>query len=138
MSARIDNLRRMPPDFFADLVLLLHALFILFALFGALTTLVWRWAPVLHLPALAWGVAIELTGGICPLTPLENSLRRAAGEAGYEGGFLEHYLVPILYPAALTPWVQVLLGVGLAAINVLLYAWVIRRIRRRRALPASV
>jgi Protein of Unknown function (DUF2784) len=124
--------------FLASLVLLLHALFVFFAIFGALTTLLWRYAPVLHLPALAWGVAVELTGRICPLTPLENSLRRAAGEAGYEGGFLEHSLVPTLYPAALTPRVQALLGVGLAAINLLLYAWVIWRMRRRRALPASV
>ena len=117
----------------ASLVLLLHALFVLFAIFGALITLVWRYAPLLHLPALAWGVAIELTGGVCPLTPLENSLRRAAGEAGYEGGFVEHYLVPILYPAALTPRAQTLLGVGLAAINIALYAWVIRRMRQRCA-----
>jgi hypothetical protein len=122
----------------ADLVLLLHALFVLFAIFGALAMLAWRWAPVLHLPALAWGVVVEFTGRICPLTPLENSLRRAAGEAGYEGGFLEHALVSTLYPAALTPRVQALLGVGLAAINLLLYAWVIWRIRRRRALPASI
>ncbi|HVN41123.1 MAG TPA: DUF2784 domain-containing protein [Myxococcota bacterium] len=123
----------MPSSLLASLVLLLHALFVLFALFGALTTLAWRWAPVLHLPALAWGVFVELSGGICPLTPLENSLRRAAGEAGYEGGFLEHYLLPILYPAALSPRLQTLLGVGLAAINLLLYAWVIRRMRQRRA-----
>jgi len=130
---RSDSLLSRMPSFLAGLVLLLHALFVLFALFGALTTLAWRWAPLLHLPALAWGVAVELTGWTCPLTPLENSLRRAAGEAGSEGGFLEHSLVPILYPNALTPKVQTLLGVGLAVINLLLYAWVIRRMRRRRA-----
>src|SRR5262249_45500756 len=117
----------------ASLVLLLHALFILFAIFGALAALLWRYAPLLHLPALAWGIWIELVGGICPLTSLENSLRRAAGEAGYEGGCLEHSLTSILYPAALTPRLQTLLGVGLAAINLLLYAWVIRRVRQRRA-----
>ena len=121
----------------ASLVLLLHALFVLFALFGALAMLVWRYAPLLHLPAVAWGVAIELTGGVCPLTPLENSLRRAAGEAGYEGGFLDHYLLPILYPAALSPRLQTLLGVGLAAINLLLYACVIRRMCRRRAVART-
>ena len=123
----------MSSSLLVSLVLLLHAVFVLFALFGALAMLAWRWAPVLHLPALAWGVWVELTGGICPLTPLENSLRRAAGEAGYEGGFLDHSLVSTLYPAALSPRLQTLLGVGLAAINLLLYAWVIRRMRQRRA-----
>jgi len=123
----------MPDAFLASLVLLLHFLFILFALFGALTTLVWRWAPLLHLPALAWGIWVELARGSCPLTPLENSLRRAAGQAGYEGGFVEHYLLSIVYPGGLTPRVQTVLGVGLAVLNVALYAWVIRRMRRRRA-----
>ena len=123
----------MPSSLLASLVLLLHALFILSAIFGALAALLWRYAPLLHLPALAWGIWIQLVGGICPLTSLENSLRRAAGEAGYEGGCLEHYLTSILYPAALTPRLQTLLGVGLAAINLLLYAWVIRRVRQRRA-----
>ena len=123
----------MPPSVLASLVLLFHASFVLFALFGALTMLAWRYAPAIHLPALAWGVAVELMGLSCPLTTLENSLRRAAGQTGYEGGCLEHSLTSILYPAALTPRVQTLLGVGLAAINLALYAWVIRRMRQRRA-----
>jgi hypothetical protein len=119
----------------ADLVVLVHALFVAFAIFGALAALGWRWAPLVHLPAVAWGIAIELGGFICPLTPLENALRRAAGEAGYAGGFIEHHLIPILYPAALTPRTQILLGAGLLAANLLLYAWVIGRIAResRRA-----
>jgi hypothetical protein len=82
-----------------------------------------------HLPAVAWGVAIELGGWICPLTPLENSLRRAAGEAGYTGGFIEHHLIPILYPAALSPRIQMVLAAGLLAVNVALYAWVVHRAR---------
>jgi hypothetical protein len=118
------------PSVFADLVVLLHALFVVFAVFGALAALWWRWAPLLHLPAAAWGVAIELGGWICPLTPLENSLRRAAGEAGYTGGFVEHHLIPILYPAALTSRLQWMLAAGLVAANLLLYAWVVHRMRR--------
>jgi hypothetical protein len=117
----------------ADLVLLLHLLFIVFAMLGALLVLRWRWAALLHLPMLAWGVAIELTGGICPLTPLENTLRRAAGEGGYSGSFLEHYLLPIVYPAGLTSDVQLGLGVGLLLLNVVLYGFVLLRLRRRRA-----
>jgi hypothetical protein len=100
---------------------------------GALLVLRWRWAALLHLPMLAWGVAIELTGGICPLTPLENTLRRAAGEGGYSGSFLEHYLLPIVYPAGLTSDVQLGLGVGLLLLNVVLYGFVLLRLRRRRA-----
>ena len=120
----------------ADLVVLLHALFVVFAVAGALAALWWRWAPAVHVPAVVWGVAIELGGGICPLTPLENSLRRAAGEAGYSGGFIEHHLIPILYPATLSPNIQVLLCAGLLTVNLVLYAWVARRIRRRSRAPA--
>jgi hypothetical protein len=115
----------------ADLVVVVHALFVAFAVAGALAALWWRWAPIVHLPAVGWGVALELGGWICPLTPLENSLRRAAGEAGYSGGFVEHHLIPLLYPAALSPDLQVALGAGLLAVNLLLYAWVARRLRRR-------
>jgi hypothetical protein len=115
----------------ADLVVLVHALFVAFAMFGALAALWWRWAPLLHLPAVAWGVAIELGGWMCPLTPLENSLRRSAGEAGYTGGFIEHHLIPILYPAALTPTIQIVLGAGLFGVNLLLYTWVAKRIGYR-------
>lgn len=121
----------------ADLVLLLHLLFIVFAIFGALLTLRWRWAPLLHLPALAWGVAIALAGGICPLTPLENALRRSAGEEGYAGGFIEHYLLPIIYPSGLTSKVQVALGAGLLVLNVVLYVVVLQRLRSRRAALAG-
>lgn len=114
----------------ADLVLLAHLAFILFAALGALAALVWRRAPWVHLPAVAWGVAIELCGGSCPLTPLENALRRAAGESGYAGGFIEHYLAPIVYPPGLSPRTQLVLGVGLVVLNLALYAWVLERRRR--------
>jgi len=105
----------------ADAVLLLHIAFVAFALAGGLLALRWRWIPWLHLPALAWGVTVEWTGWICPLTPWENALRRAGGEAGYAGGFVEHYILPLLYPADLTREVQWVLGGGLLAFNVAVY-----------------
>jgi hypothetical protein len=121
----------------ADFVLLLHGAFVAFALLGALAALRWRWAPLLHLPAVAWGAGIEILGGICPLTPLENALRRAAGGPGYAGGCIERYLGPLIYPAGLTPATQWLLALGLLAVNALLYAFVLRRRRARaQARPA--
>jgi hypothetical protein len=116
----------------ADAVLVLHLLFIVFVVLGALLALRWRWMPWLHLPAAAWGVWVEASASICPLTPLENMLRRAAGEAGYAGGFVEHYLVALIYPAGLTPSIQWWLAGLVLAVNVAVYGWVISR-RRRRA-----
>lgn len=122
----------------ADAVLVLHLLFILFAALGGLLV-AWRARVAwLHLPVLAWAAWIEATHGICPLTPLENTLRRAAGEAGYAGGFIEHYLTPLIYPPGLTPAHQVALAAGLVAANALLYGWVYVRHRTRhdpRRLP---
>jgi cobalamin synthase len=115
----------------ADLVVGAHALFVAFVVIGGLLALRWAWLAALHLPAAVWGALIEFQGWICPLTPLENSLREAAGGAGYQGGFIEHYLLPVLYPAALTRGVQLGLGVSVIAVNVLVYALVLRRIRRR-------
>lgn len=117
----------------ADAVLVLHLAFIVFAVAGGL--LLWRWPRVvwLHVPAVLWGVGIELSGGMCPLTPLENRLRQLAGEAGYAGGFIEHYLLPLIYPPGLTPTWQWVLGGGLAVFNVLVYAgWWRGRERGRR------
>lgn len=115
----------------ADAVLVLHLAFIVFVLLGGLLALRWRRAPWLHLPAAAWGVYIELSGGLCPLTPLENSLRRAAGEAGYAGSFIEHYLLPVIYPAGLTQEIQYLLAAIVLGMNALAYGWVWGRRRRR-------
>ncbi|MEL7536236.1 MAG: DUF2784 domain-containing protein [Pseudomonadota bacterium] len=111
----------------ADLVVIVHLGFILFAMLGGLLALRWRWAPLLHLPAVLWGAYIELSGGICPLTPLENDLRHAAGSSGYTGGFIEHYLIPLIYPSGLTHSVQVLLAAVLVAANVVIYAFVVWR-----------
>lgn len=111
----------------ADAVLLLHLGFILFALLGAALALRWRWMPWLHLPALAWGATVEFMGWICPLTPLENALRRAGGAAGYAGSFVERYLVPLIYPGELTREWQFVLGGLLLVINVAIYCLVWRR-----------
>ncbi len=117
--------------FLADAVLVLHLLFVVFALLGGLLVL-WRRAFLwVHLPALAWAATVEATGWICPLTPLENRLRRMAGEAGYEGGFLEHYLLPLLYPEDLTRALQWQLLAVLLLVNLAVYA-VVWRARRPR------
>ena len=116
----------------ADAVLLAHLLFIVFVVAGGLLVLRWPRLAILHLPAAAWGVAIEATGGLCPLTTLENRLRGAAGEAGYPGGFVEHYLLPVVYPAGLDRRVQLLLAGAVLAINAAIYGWLLWR--RRRAL----
>ena len=116
----------------ADAVLLLHLGFVAFAVAGGLLVLRWRWVAVPHLAAMAWAAYVEFSGRICPLTPLENALRAAAGAGAYEGGFVEHYLLPLLYPAELTREVQFLLGAGLLAFNLAVYAAVAWQLRRRR------
>ena len=115
----------------ADLTVLLHLAFVVFVVVGALLVLRWRRVAWLHLPCAAWGGAIEFFGWICPLTPLELELRRLGGEAGYSGGFLEQYLIPILYPGALTREIQIVLGVVVVALNAGLYFLVWRRGRGR-------
>lgn len=117
----------------ADLVLLAHAGFIVFAAAGALLLRRFPRVAWLHLPSVLWGVGIEWSGGVCPLTPLEVWLRRRAGAAGYEGGFVEHYVTALIYPAGLTRGMQAVLGVVLLLVNVLLYwrAWSALRGRPR-------
>lgn len=113
----------------ADFVLVLHVGFIVFVVLGGLVALRWPRAAIIHLPAAAWGILIELFGWVCPLTPLENSLRRSAGEAGYAGGFIEHYLLPVIYPGGLTREIQLVLAGGVVAVNVAIYLVVWRRFR---------
>lgn len=105
----------------ADAVVAFHLLFIVFVLFGGL--LVWKrpWLALLHVPAIIWGAAVEFLHLYCPLTPLENALRSSAGEQGYDGGFVEHYLIPLIYPARLTPGVQLWLGGIVVLVNVMVY-----------------
>lgn len=105
-------------------VLLLHLLFILFVVGGGFLALRWPSVAWAHVPAVVWGAVIEFAGWICPLTPLENALRRAAGDAGYSGGFVEHYLLPVIYPAQLSGNIQTALGLGVVVINLLVYAWI--------------
>ncbi len=117
----------------ADAVLLAHAAFVAFVVLGGLLALRWPRLAWLHLPAAAWGAGIEFAGGICPLTPLENHWRRLAGEQGYAGGFIEHYVLALLYPDGLTREVQLALGILVLAINAAIYAFVWRRKRTSRA-----
>lgn len=118
----------------ADLVVGVHALFVVFVVAGGLLALRWPWVAAAHLPAAVWGALIEFQGWVCPLTPLEKSLRAAAGQAGYQGGFIEHYLLPVLYPAGLTRNVQLILGSLVIVVNLLIYGMLVRRwMARRRA-----
>lgn len=116
----------MPYRFLADAVLLLHLGFILFVVFGALLAARRRrWLPA-HLAAAGWGFLVEVSGAVCPLTWAERHFRQLAGDAGYQGGFIEHYLLPMIYPAGLTRGMQLGLGVGVLALNAVLYAWIWR------------
>ena len=111
----------------ADGVLLLHLVFILFALVGGALAARWRWMPWVHLPAMAWAVFVEFTGRICPLTYLENDLRLRAGQSGYTTSFIEHYLLDVIYPAGLTRDVQFGLAATVVLVNIAIYAWLVLR-----------
>ena len=113
--------------------MLLHLAFIVFALAGGVLVLFRGHIAWIHLPAVAWAAYAEFTATICPLTPLENSLRKQAGQEGYDGGFVEHYLIPLIYPAALTPRLQMLIGAIVVAVNVAVYAVALCRRSGRRS-----
>ena len=115
----------------ADALVLVHLGFILFVLLGGLLLLRWPRLIWLHMPAVAWGIVVECLHLGCPLTPWENQLRRAAGQAGYDGGFIEHYLIPLIYPAGLTPAIQLWLGAIVVLVNAAVYAWLIGRWRNK-------
>jgi len=116
----------------ADALVVAHLAFIAFVIAGGLLVLRRRGWAALHLPAVAWGVFTELTGTVCPLTPWENTLRQDAGGAGYAGGFIEHYVVPLIYPEALTPRLQVALGLVVIGVNAIVYAFAWRSWRHDR------
>lgn len=121
-----------------DLTVVLHFAFLLFVVAGGLLARRWRWVALPQLVAAAWGFYVEATPGlVCPLTPLENAFARRAGEAGYQGSFIEHYLVPVIYPEGLTPALQGWLAALVVVANVLVYAWVWRAALRRRAAARS-
>ncbi|HSF41408.1 MAG TPA: DUF2784 domain-containing protein [Thermoanaerobaculia bacterium] len=115
----------------ADLVVVLHVGFVLFVVLGGLFALRWPRAAWFHLPTAIWGAGIEFLQGICPLTPLENHLRKLGGESGYAGGFVEHYVLPVLYPPGLTRGVQLALGIFVVAFNLVVYTLVWRRLASR-------
>jgi len=118
--------------FFADMVVFLHLGFVLFVMLGGLLVLKWKWVMWIHLPAAMWGALIEFTGWICPLTPLENWLREAGGEQGYQSDFIEHYVMPLLYPTGLTSEIQIFLGVLVILFNVGIYALVFHRHKKHK------
>ena len=111
----------------ADAVLLLHLAFIAFVMVGGIAVIRWPRLAWLHLPAVLWAAGLTFAGGICPLTPLENRLREAGGEAGYGGSFIEHYLTSLIYPEGLTRGIQIALGCLVVAVNVAVYFRLWRR-----------
>jgi len=117
----------------ADVLVLFHLGFILFVVCGGF--LAWRWSKVawIHLPVVCWGTAIEFFGWICPLTPLENDLRLLAGDRGYQGGFIEHYVIPVIYPADLTIRHQIVLGILVLLLNGFAYSVYFIRLRSNRS-----
>ena len=117
----------------ASLVVVIHLSFVIFVVLGAVLTLWRRWIVWLHFPALLWAIWIEFSGGICPLTPLENWLRIKAGQGGYEGDFVATYLLPVLYPAGLTRHEQLLLAMTVIVINVAIYGSIFYKRNRKKA-----
>jgi len=115
----------------ADAVVLIHFGFVMFVVAGGLLVFRWRWIALLHLPAVVWAVLLEFCGWSCPLTPLELSLRAAGGQAGYSGGFIEHYIFPVLYPVELDRTLQIAMGSLVIVINIALYNWLLWRLKNR-------
>ena len=113
----------------ADALVLAHLAFIVLVPSGGFLALRWPRVALVHLPCAGWGVWVELTGRVCPLTPLENALRARAGQEGYSGGFIEHYVIPAVYPTQLTRSIQIALGVVALVANVVAYGLVLRRRR---------
>jgi hypothetical protein len=119
-------------DIMADVVLVLHLCFILFVVFGSLLVHIWSWIIWLHIPSAAWGAIIQFAGWPCPLTPLEQYLRRLGRGPSYEGGFIDHYVGAIVYPEGIPRDVHILLGVGVVVINLAIY-WPLLRDSRLAA-----
>jgi len=120
----------------ADLVLVTHLAFVGFVVFGGFLVLRWRRLAWIHVPVALWGAAIVVTGFTCPLTPLENRLLRLGGRAGYQGGFIEHYVTAVLYPDGLTRQAQLVFGATVLALNLIVYWRVVTIVRRERARAA--
>ena len=116
----------------ANLVHVIHLGFVIYVICGGLLIYRWRWTVFLHLPAVVWAVLLELNSWQCPLTPLEQWLRIAGGQQGYSGGFIEHYLLALLYPAGLTPNIQIFLGIFVFLLNAVVYLLLIRKLLRSK------
>ncbi len=116
----------------ADLIVIVHFIFVLFVVLGALLVVKWRRVLWLHVSAAFWGAVVEFSGWVCPLTPLEVWLRRRAGEAGYRSDFVARYLLPVLYPEGLTRRIQIVLGALVVAVNLAIYGWVLRANTKRK------
>ncbi len=114
----------------ADCVVVIHAAFVVFVVLGGFLAWHWRGVVWVHVPCALWGAAIEYAGWICPLTPLENALRARAGLQGYAGGFIEHYLTPVLYPAGLTRSTETVFGTLVLVVNLIAYGVLVRRLLR--------
>ena len=114
----------------ADIILIIHFLFILFVIFGALLLFVEKKIVFIHIPAIIWGSYIELTHSICPLTYLENWLLQKANLTTYSEGFIQNYLVPIVYPTNLTKDIQIFLGIALILINIVIYAFIFSKLKK--------
>ena len=114
----------------ADLLVMLHLMFIVFVVCGGLLAYKWHWMAFIHIPAAMWGAIIEYKSWICPLTPWENKLRALAGEEGYSEGFIEHYIMPIIYPAGLTRDLQTIMGTAVIVINLVIYGVLLYRLFR--------
>ena len=126
------NARQIPYQLLADLVVLVHVAFVVFAVLGGLLAARWRRLVWIHLPAVIWAVIVEFFGWVCPLTPLENWLRRRGGQAGYPSDFIAHYILPALYPEELSREVQICLGALVLLINLSVYTWIFRRKKTSR------
>jgi len=119
----------------ADLLIVVHLAFICFVVLGGLLVLKWPRLACIHIPAAVWGALVEFQSWLCPLTPLEQHVRAAAGETGYTGSFIEHYLLPVIYPANLTRELQLLLGILVIVINAAIYGWLLVRHTHDRETP---
>ena len=115
--------------FLADAIIIIHLIFILFVILGGFLALRNKRWSIVHLPAALWAATIEFKGWMCPLTPLENWLREKGGNSIYQGDFIEHYLLPIIYPADLTRELQIIFGLSVVIINIAVYIWVLKKTR---------
>jgi hypothetical protein len=120
----------MPYRILADIIVLIHLLFIIFVVFGGFLAFYKKWFVWVHIPAAVWGALVELTGWFCPLTPLENRFRISGGAVGYEGSFVEQYIIPLIYPENLTRNTQIAMGISVIVINAVIYFFLIKRYRK--------